>query len=91
MRNESAEFRDEKIALQSYNNDADKYISNKTNELHAHVIPAVESFDTDAVFQEIGQAYHTERDLQKSIAEVMITLNSPYFKRYDVRCTITRS
>ncbi len=86
MGNENAAFREEKNALQSYNDDANKHISNKRNELHAHIIPAVESFDTDAVFQEIGQAYRTERDLQKSIAEVMLTLNSPYFKRYDVRC-----
>ena len=86
MGNENAAFREEKNALQSYNNDADKYITYKRNELNAHVIPAVESFDTDAVFQELGQAHNTERNLQKSIAEVMITQNSPYFKRYDVRC-----
>ena len=86
MGNETTAFREEKNALQSYNDDADRYISNKRNELHAHVIPAVDSFDTDAVFQEMGQAYHTERDLYKSIAEVMITRNSPYFKRFDVRC-----
>lgn len=73
MGNENAAFREEKNALQSYNDDADKYITYKRNELNAHVIPAVESFDTDAVFQELGQAHNTERNLQKSIAEVMIS------------------
>ena len=67
MEKENAAFREEKNALQSYLHDADRIIAEKESQLQAHAIPSPDSFDTDAVFQEISPAYAAERNLFKSI------------------------
>lgn len=86
MEKENAAFREEKNALQSYLHDADRIIAEKESQLQAHAIPSPDSFDTDAVFQEISPAYAAERNLFKSITEIKATLGSPYFKRFDMHC-----
>ncbi len=84
MKNQSAAFREEKIELQTYLYDAKTTIAENKNKLREHIIPSPESFDTDAVSQEMPQAYKDERNLYEKNAEIEITLDAPYFKRFDV-------
>lgn len=79
-----AAFREEQTALRIYLSDAEEIIKKKSAELSGKSIPSAQSFDTDASSQEIPAAYASMQRLDNEIVAIQVTLDSPYFKRFDV-------
>jgi DNA helicase IV len=79
-----AAFLEEQTALCIYLSDAEEVVKEKSAELSARRIPSAQSFDTDAFSQEIPAAYASMQRLDSDIVAIRITLDSPYFKRFDV-------